>query len=282
MKYNMRRRHGRPWRESSFRRNNPDPQRTKFAARRDRATRWSRRIAPRSSDPSRTIIRTSTRTACVDNKASEIGSSLSADISGRRLAGDMKARVTGDAAIVTGSETLNGSRKVTRPARGASPTCGQTQWAMAAVGGSSTIVSNDTSDTAAQSGRQDLKAKTIAGRRRTNARRRSRSGIPRPAARMTRRTAGSADEGLLVREPSSRSHRPSDPPGTPTSDDRGVRRDPRVRHARDRAGSLLWTDVKGFSPASALHARVVKEGNAWKIAAEQRTGPISAAARPKS
>ena len=44
-------------------------------------------------------------------------------------------------------------------------------------------------------------------------------------------------------------------------------------------GSLLWTDVEGFSPGVLRFTRVwVKEGNAWKLAAEQRT-PI-AAARP--
>ena len=37
-------------------------------------------------------------------------------------------------------------------------------------------------------------------------------------------------------------------------------------------GSLLWTDVNKFSPGVLRFVRVwVKEGNAWKIAAEQRT-----------
>ena len=43
-------------------------------------------------------------------------------------------------------------------------------------------------------------------------------------------------------------------------------------------GSLLWTDVKGFSPGVLRFTRVwVKDGITWKLAAEQRT-PI--ASRP--
>jgi hypothetical protein len=46
-------------------------------------------------------------------------------------------------------------------------------------------------------------------------------------------------------------------------------------------GSLLWTDLKKFSPGVLRFVRVwVKDGNAWKLAAEQRT-PIAAAARLK-
>ena len=46
-------------------------------------------------------------------------------------------------------------------------------------------------------------------------------------------------------------------------------------------GSLLWTDVKGFSPGVLRFTRVwAKQGNDWKLAAEQRTS-ISAT-RPQS
>lgn len=44
-------------------------------------------------------------------------------------------------------------------------------------------------------------------------------------------------------------------------------------------GSLLWSDVKGFSPGVLRFTRVwVKDANVWKLAAEQRTAV--AAARP--
>jgi hypothetical protein len=46
-------------------------------------------------------------------------------------------------------------------------------------------------------------------------------------------------------------------------------------------GSLMWTEVKGFSPGVLRFMRLwVKQGNEWKLAAEQRT-PI-AATRPMS
>jgi hypothetical protein len=46
-------------------------------------------------------------------------------------------------------------------------------------------------------------------------------------------------------------------------------------------GSLLWSDVKGFSPGVLRFTRVwVKDGNAWKLAAEQRTA--ATATRPTS
>jgi hypothetical protein len=47
-------------------------------------------------------------------------------------------------------------------------------------------------------------------------------------------------------------------------------------------GLLLWVDVQTFSPGVLRFMRVwVKDGTAWKLAAEQRT-PIAAAARPKT
>jgi hypothetical protein len=43
-----------------------------------------------------------------------------------------------------------------------------------------------------------------------------------------------------------------------------------------------WKDVQNFSPGVLRFIRVwVKDGAAWKIAAEQRT-PIAAALRPKT
>jgi hypothetical protein len=46
-------------------------------------------------------------------------------------------------------------------------------------------------------------------------------------------------------------------------------------------GSLLWTDVKEFTPGALRFTRVwVKQGNDWKLAAEQRTP--TAAKRPQS
>ena len=47
-------------------------------------------------------------------------------------------------------------------------------------------------------------------------------------------------------------------------------------------GSLLWVDVQNFSPGVVRFMRVwVKDGAAWKLAAEQRT-PIAASARAKT
>jgi hypothetical protein len=75
---------------------------------------------------------------------------------------------------------------------------------------------------------------------------------------------------------------PNDPPGPPTKSmtvayDR-IRTYPTLAIVQ---GSLLWSDVKAFSPGVLRFTRVwVKDGTAWKLAAEQRT-PV-AAARPVS
>ena len=189
---------------------------------------------------------------------------------------DMKVRVYGSAAIATGLETLLGSEKgfVPGPRRFTDVWVNRNgRWQE--VAGQSTIVSKDTSNTGALSAVKTLTAK---------------AAVPNTAEE---RVVATADETLVkadlanddakatalqLRDYSFVSRAgvvasPSDPPGTPLKS--MVVAYDRIRVYGTLAvvqGSMLWTDVKGFSPGVLRFTRVwMKEGNAWRLAAEERT-----------
>jgi hypothetical protein len=189
---------------------------------------------------------------------------------------DMKVRVYGGAAVVTGLETLLGSEKgfVPGPRRFTDVWVNRNgRWQE--VAGQSTIVSKDTSNTGALSAVKTLTPKAAA---------------PNTAEE---RAVATADEALVKADLANDDAKatalqlkdysfvsrsgvvasPNDPPGTPLKS--MVVAYDRIRVYGTLAvvqGSMLWTDVKGFSPGVLRFTRVwVKEGNAWKFAAEGRT-----------
>ena len=220
----------------------------------------------------------------VQTKAEDIAENMASDSKWTSVTfADLKARVYGDAAIVTGSETLQGAAKGYVPgARRVSDVLVKRNGRWQYAGGISTIVSKDTSDHAAVSALKALKAKTITG---STADERAvlqaddahfKTDVPNDDAKA--KTLEAKDYSFVSRLGVVAS--PTDPPGTPHKS--LVVAYDRVRTYGTLAivqGSLLWTDVKGFSPGVLRFSRVwVKEGGAWKLAAEQRT-PV-AAARP--
>ena len=102
----------------------------------------------------------------VANKADDLASSVSPDINWTSSAfDDAKARIYGDAAIVTGSETLVGTAKGYVPgARRITDIWVKRNGEWKTVGGAATIVSKDSASTANVSTVKELKAKTIAGK----------------------------------------------------------------------------------------------------------------------
>ena len=189
---------------------------------------------------------------------------------------DMKVRVYGNAAIATGLETLLGSGKgyVPGPRRFTDVWVNRNgRWQE--VAGQTTIVSKDTSNTGALSAVKTLTPK---------------GAVPNTAEE---RVVAAADEALVKADLANDDAKatalqlkdysfvsrfgvvasPNDPPATPLKST--VMAYDRIRVYGTLAvvqGSMLWTDVKGFSPGVLRFTRVwVKEGNAWKLAAEERT-----------
>jgi hypothetical protein len=196
---------------------------------------------------------------------------------------NVKVRVYGNTAIDVGDEMLQGSSKGYVPGlrremdiwvkRG-------DRWQL--VGGHSTLVSTDTSPTAAQSAVKTLKAKALAA---TSADERAVAQADEAYAKAdggnddAKQTAMQTKDTYFVSR-LGRVATPNDPPATPN-------KSMTIAYDSVRAygtlavvrGSLMWTDVKGFSPGVLRFTRVwVKDGAAWKLAAEQRTP--SAAPRP--
>jgi hypothetical protein len=222
----------------------------------------------------------------VANKARELSDDLSPDLkwTSSTLA-DVKVRVYGDAAILVGSETLQGTAKgyVPGPRRVTDMWINRNgRWQQ--IGGQSTIVSKDTSVTANVSAVKTLTAKAaatntaeeraVAQADEAYAKADGANDDAKTKAQQTKDFSFVSRAGVVASA--------NDPPGTPT-------KSMTVAYDRVRAystlavvqGSLLWSDVKGFSPGVLRFTRVwVKEGSTWKLAAEQRT-PI-AAARPTS
>jgi ketosteroid isomerase-like protein len=192
---------------------------------------------------------------------------------------DLKVRVYGDAAIVTGIETLQGSAKgfVPGPRRFTDVWVNRNgRWQQ--VAGETTVVSKDTSSTAALSAVKALTPKAATANT-TDERAVAQADEAYAKAEGANddakgRALESKDFSFVSRAGVVAS--PSDPPGTPN-------RSMMVAYDRIRIygtaavvqGSLLWGDVKGFSPGVLRFTRVwVKEGNTWKVAAEQRTAVV--------
>jgi ketosteroid isomerase-like protein len=221
----------------------------------------------------------------VANRAADITTSIAADTKWTAVSyTDLKVRVYGDAAILTGTETLAGTAKgyVPGPRRFTDAWIKAKSGSWQLVAGGTTIVSNDQSEHPATSSLKALNPKSIAGSTPDE-----RAVMEQDAAyRNTEVTNDGAKAKALQTKDFSFVSRsgavatPADPPG------------PDVKSlvvAYDRVavygpvaivqGSLLWSDVKGFSPGVLRFVRVwVKDGGAWKLAAEQRT-PV-AAVRP--
>jgi hypothetical protein len=185
---------------------------------------------------------------------------------------DIDVRVYGNGAITTGTQHVEDGGIVVRFLRvWVKQPDG---WRLVAFQG--TAISSDTSSTAAPSS-----VKTL----------------PRPSPSPTRRVDRAvlaADQSLLraeaenddaqnrelktsdstfVSRTGSSAARVNDPSRVPLKSE-GASYD-RVQAYGDIAvvqGALLWTDINGFSPGALRFTRVwVKQGDAWKLAAEQRT-----------
>ena len=223
----------------------------------------------------------------VSNKAEEVASTVSSDAKWTSdVLSETKVRVYGDAAIFTAIETLQGMSKGFQPGprritdvwakRGG-------QWLL--VGGITTLVSKDTSSTSSLSGLKGLKAKSVATK---TADERAALQADEAIAKTDLDKDDAKAKAMQTKDYSFVSRAgalssPSDPP-TPDHTSNVVAYDS-IRTYGTLAvvqGSLLWNDVHKFSPGVLRFVRVwVKEGNAWRLAAEQRT-PIAAAARPKT
>jgi hypothetical protein len=217
----------------------------------------------------------------VANKADELAAVTAGDMKWTSISySDLKARVYDNAAIVTGIETLAGTAKgyVPGPRRLTDVWVKQNgTWQTAA--GISTVVSKEQSDRGAMSAVKTLKPKTIAGNTADE-----RAVLQQDAAYAkteldtddTRAQAMRTKDFSFVSRIGSVAA-PDDPPG-PQVKTEVVAYD-RVRAYRTVAvvhGSLLWTDVKGFSPGVLRFVRAwVKEGNGWKLAAEQRAPAVA-------
>jgi ketosteroid isomerase-like protein len=222
----------------------------------------------------------------VANKTQELSDAMSPDVKWTSSTlTDVKVRVHGDAAILTGIETLQGTAKgyVPGPRRVTDLWVNRNgRWQR--LGGQSTIVSNDTSNTAALSAVKTLTPKAAIA---NTAEERAVARADEAYAKADGANDDAKTTALQTKDYSFVSRlgvvaSPNDPPGTPTKS-MAVAYD-RIRMVGTLAvvqGSLLWSDVKGFSPGVLRFTRVwVKDGNAWKLAAEQRTAV--AATRPTS
>jgi len=217
----------------------------------------------------------------VANKADELAALTAGDMKWTSITySDLKARVYDNAAIVTGVETLAGTAKgyVPGPRRLTDVWVKRNgTWQTAA--GISTVVSKNQSDRAATSTVKELKPKTIAGA----------AGDERTVLQQddawaklevtnddAKATAMQTKDFSFVSRLGSVASA-NDPPG-PQVKTMVVAYD-RVRAYGALAvvhGSLLWTDVKGFSPGVLRLVRVwVKDGGAWKLAIEQRAPAVA-------
>src|SRR4051812_9851265 len=223
----------------------------------------------------------------VNNKAEEIASTMSSDVKWTSdVLTETKVRAYGDAAIATAVETAQGSAKALQPgARRLTDvwTKRSGQWQLTA--GISTLVDKDTSSTGSRSAVKELKATTVAAK---NADERAVLQADEAFARTDTdkddtksKTMQTKDYSFVSRSGALAS--PGDQP-IPQHTSNIVAYDSARVYGTVAVvqGSLLWTDVNKFSPGVLRFLRVwVKDGNAWKLAAEQRT-PIAATTRPKT
>jgi ketosteroid isomerase-like protein len=200
---------------------------------------------------------------------------------------DMNVRVVGDSAIVTGLETLKGTAKDYGPGpRRFTDIWVKRNGQWQQLGGESTLVApaNAPDTSAGLSAVKALTPKTLTLK---NADERAVMAAEQAIAAADLANDETKSRALQTRTFSFVSRAggvasPNDPPGPTikavTIAYDGVQSFGALTVVR---GSLLWTDVKGFSPGVLRFMRVwVKQGNEWKLAAEQRT-PI-AATRPMS
>src|SRR3954469_1052227 len=220
------------------------------------------------------------------DKAQEIAQAISADANWSSISyDDLRVRVYGDAALISGVETLQGKSKgyVPGPRRFTDVWLKRNgRWHE--VGGQSTVVAANDSAATAQSAVKQLTPKALAAS--SDDERAvvqaddtlTRADIANDDAKS--RALQTADYSFVSR--SGVLAAPSDPPG-PTIKSMVIAYD-RLRMFPSLAivqGSMLWTDVKGFSPGVLRFTRVwIKDGSAWKLAAEQRTA--AATTRPIS
>jgi len=224
-------------------------------------------------------------TGVVADKAADVKADASADTKWTSITfDDLKARIYGDAAIVTGIETLVGTAKgyVPGPRRFTDVWVKQNDsWLHA--GGAGTLVSKGQSDNTASSALKSLQPKSIQGSTADE-----RAVLQRDNAYMKAELANDdpGSQAMQTKDFSFVSRigdlaSPGGPPGP-------VEKTLIVAYARIRVygtlalvqGSLLWSDDKAFSPGVLRFVRIwVKDGSAWKVAAEQRT-PVASRATP--
>jgi len=216
------------------------------------------------------------------DRAADVATNASADSKWTAVSyGDLNARLYGDAAIVTGTETLAGTAKGYVPgARRFTEVWARSNAAWRLVAGASTIVSKDQSDQAAASAVKDLKPKSITGAT-PDERAVAQQDVAYTKTELstdhaTQKAMQTNDFSFVSRAGAVAS---PDAPRGPDLKSLVVAYD-RVRVHGVVAvvqGSLLWSDVNGVSPGVLRFVRVwIKDAGAWKLAAEQRT-PIAAA-----
>lgn len=222
------------------------------------------------------------------SKAQEIAQVMSGESQWTSdTASDMSVRVAGDAAIVTGLEVLQGTAKdyAAGPRRFTDIWVKRNgRWQQ--LGGQSTLVApTNTPDTA--TGLSAVKTLTAKALTPKNADERAVLTAEQANVAADLANDDAKSRALQTRTSSFVSRAgavasPNDPPGPQiqsiTLAYDGLQALATLAVVR---GSMLWTDVKGFTPGVLRFTRVwVKQGNEWKLAAEHRT-PI-AAARPTS
>jgi ketosteroid isomerase-like protein len=226
----------------------------------------------------------------VMNKAQDIAEIMGSDqkwTSGTVT--DTKVRVYGDFAVVIGLNSLQGAAKGYKPgARRFTDTFVKRNGRWQMLGGASTIVTTTSApanNTTALSAVKDLKAKALtpktADERAIVAAEQNFAQTELANDEAKSRAIQTKDYSFVSRSGALVS--PSDPPG------------PQIKsivmaydHLQSAGtavvlhGSMLWTDSTGFSPGVLRFMRIwVKQGNEWKLAAEQRT-PLAAAPRSTS
>ena len=197
----------------------------------------------------------------VANKAQELSDAMSPNLKWTSSTlTDVKVRVYGDAAILTGVETLQGTAKgyVPGPRRVTDLWVNRNgRWQQ--LGGQSTIVIKDTSNTAALSAVKALTPKAATANTAEEGGRPGGRGL-RQGRRRERRceNKSDADERLFVRQPRRRRRVAERSAGhSEQVDGRSLRSYPHVWNTRSRAGvAAVERRERVFTRRAALHTRV--------------------------
>ena len=225
----------------------------------------------------------------VTNRAQDIGETMSSDIKWTSgTASDMKVRVYGDMALVLGLSTLQGAAKGYVPgARRFTDVFVKRNGRWQQLGGVSTIVAAANAQASANT-TAISPVKTLAPKPMMPSSADERAVFAAEQAYVQADLGGddAKSRALQTKDYTFVSRAgllqlPTDPPATKNKSIVVA-----YDHVQSTAGvvvihgSLLWTDVKGFSPGAPRFMRVwVKQGTEWKLAAEQRT-PLAGAVRP--